>query len=151
MLWIDLGIICICQTEAAFPDTGRGIRFEHHRRRYKALPMYDEYYHFRTADRLTGIWYLAWLPDPVCYEQSFFDIADKGCPYICTVPEWEDTVRMMLRFYLNASPDHRIAVLPRVQDRSDDVVHKEPYSLDGFMDGLKCGNIRFNELYFIKE
>ena len=148
MILIDFGIICREQKRRSTPKNISKVRFESHIRKANSDAMYDDYYHFEDADKLTGVWYLAWLTDDIFLEQSFFDIADKGSPWICSVPEWEDTVREILEFYLKASPIHKIAVLPRIQDRSENVTHEE-CTLDEFMDKLRAGDIRWNELYNI--
>ena len=150
MILIDFGIICREQTKRSFPRSIPKVRFQSHIRRENSDAMYDDFYHFEDADKLTGIWYFAWLTDDIFLEQSFFDIADKGSPWIYAVPEWEETVRAILAFYLKASPIHKIAVLPRIQDRSENVTHAE-CTLDEFMDKLKAGDIRWNELYNIGE
>ena len=110
--------------------------------------MYDDWYHFEDADKLRGVWYFVWLTKDIILEQSLFDIADKSSPYIYVVPEWEDTVRRILEFYLKASPIHRIAVLLRIQDRSQNVTHDE-CTLDDFLDMLRAGDVWWNELYNI--
>lgn len=63
--------------------------------------------------------------------------------------EWYDTVRKILAFYLDESPEHRIAVLIREQDNSDDISHPS-ITPDGFMNKLFEGKVRWNELYFIE-
>ncbi|WP_295152932.1 hypothetical protein [uncultured Ruminococcus sp.] len=148
MILIDLGIICLGQTKRTFPRSIPKVRYRSHVRREDSAPMYDEWYHFEAADRLTGIWYLAWLTDDIFLEQSMFDIAEKGSPNIYVVPEWEDTVRELLGYYLKESPIHRIAVLLRIQDRSENVTHEE-CTLDEFMEMLRAGDVRWNELYHI--
>lgn len=148
MILIDFGVICREQKRRLIPKNLPKVRFESHIRKETSDAMYDEYYHFEAADKLTGVWYLAWLTDDIFLEQSFFDIADKGSPWIYVVPEWERTVKEILAFYLKASPIHKIAVLPRIQDRSENVTHEE-CTLDEFMDKLRSGDIRWNELYNI--
>ena len=78
MILIDFGIICREQTKRSFPRSIPKVRFQSHIRRENSEAMYDEFYHFEDADKLTGIWYFAWLTDEIFLEQSFFDIADKG-------------------------------------------------------------------------
>ena len=148
MILIDFGIICREQKRRTVPKHIPKVRFESHIRKENSDPMYYDYYHFEAADKLTGIWYFAWLSDDIFLEQSFFDIADKGSPWICAVPEWEDTVREILEFYLRSSPIHKIAVLPRIQDKSENVTHEE-CSLDEFMEMLRAGDVRWNELYMV--
>ena len=150
MILIDFGIICREQTKRTFPRgrSAEKVRFQSHIRREDSYPMYDDWYHFEDADKLRGVWYFVWLTKDIILEQSLFDIADKSSPYIYVVPEWEDTVRRILEFYLKASPIHRIAVLLRIQDRSQNVTHDE-CTLDEFMDMLRAGDVRWNELYNI--
>lgn len=148
MIWIDFGIICIGQEQISQPPDWKDIVVEGYRRMADSAPFYNESYHFAAADALTGCWYQIWLPDPRCYEDSFFDIADRGVPYVQTVPGWTASVEKILRFYLAQSPVHRIAVLLRVQDRSDNVVHPL-CSLDVFLQRLHDGEIRWNEVYHV--
>ena len=148
MILIDFGIICREQTKRTFPRGIPKVRFRSHIRRADSDAMYDDFYHFEDADKLTGVWYFAWLTDDIFLEQSFFDIADKGSPHIYAVPEWEAAVRRILAFYLKASPIHKIAVLLRIQDRSENVTHDE-CTLDEFMEKLRAGDVRWNELYNI--
>ena len=86
MILIDFGIICREQKRRSVPKNISKVRFESHIRKANSDAMYDDYYHFEDADKLTGVWYLAWLTDDIFLEQSFFDIADKGSPWICSVP-----------------------------------------------------------------
>ena len=148
MILIDFGVICCGQKKRIFPRGIPKLRFKSSIRKENSGPMYDEWYHFEAADRLTGIWYLVWLTEDLFLEESFFDIADKGSPNIYVVPEWEDTVRRVPEFYIDRSPIHRIAVLLRIQDRSENVTHEE-CTLGEFMEMLKAGNVRWNELYNI--
>ena len=148
MILIDFGIICIGQEKRRFPKGLKSVRFESHKRTEKSEEMYDDWYNFKTADRLTGMWYFVWLTDDIFLEQSFFDIAPKGSPWVIAQPEWKDTVERILRFYIERSPQKKIAVLLRIQDRSEDVSHKQ-CTLCEFMDLLTQGSIRWNELYFI--
>ena len=112
-------------------------------------PLYNESYHFHTADSLQGYWYNIWLPEAICYEESFFDISPRGIPCVNVAPKWADHVRNILSFYLNESPVHEIAVLLRVQDRSNDIVHP-CRSLGDFLLALEEGSVNWNELYFIQ-
>ena len=148
MILIDFGIICREQKRHTVPKDIPKVRFGSYIRKENSGAMYYGYYSFEAADKLTGVWYFAWLTDDIFLEQSFFDIADKGSPWIYAVPEWEETVREILAFYLKASPIHKIAVLLRIQDRSENVTHEE-CSLDEFMDKLRTGDVRWNELYNI--
>ncbi len=150
MIYIDFGIICIEQTKKTFPKNVKNLKFEVYRRTEKSDAMYNEWYHFHTADMLTGNWYLVWRKDDI----SHFDIPDdKDCTYgpppVCVEPASKDVVRKLLEFYIEKSPIHRIAVLLRLQDESDDVSHPV-CTLDEFMNDLAEGNIRSNELYFIE-
>ena len=61
-------------------------------------------------------------------------------------PEW--FCQEILEFYINESPEHKIAVLLRVQDDSNDIVHPL-CKLDDFVNYLKEGNIKWNELYYV--
>ena len=149
MIWIDFGIICIGQEQLSAPADRNGIIFEGYQRTADSEPFYNEFYHFHTADKLLGCWYNIWLPAPDCYEESFFDIAPKGVPYVEVVPKWADTVERILSFYIKESPSKEIAVLLRVQDKSHDAVHPD-CSLSEFVQALSQGNIKWNELYFIK-
>ena len=109
---------------------------------------YSSDYRFHTADNLLGYWYNIWLPESIRYEESFFDIASKGVPYVEVVPKWSDYVAKILSFYINESPYNKIAVLLRIQDRSNDIVHPA-CSLSEFVQALSDGNIKWNELYFV--
>lgn len=149
MIFIDFGIICIGQSKSSFPQNIKNVRFEVCKRTTDSEPMYNEWYHFHTADKLLGNWYLVWLSRNFFYEQSFFDIADKGSPWIYLEPKWKDTVKRILAFYIQASPIHQIAVLLRIQDKSDDISHSV-CSLKEYIDALITGNIKWNELYFVK-
>lgn len=149
MLWIDFGIICIGQTGCALPEHIKNIRFDVFERTAGSEPMYRDGYHFHTADQLVGMWYLAWLPEEIMYDESFFEIADAGCPCVYAVPKWVDTVKQVIEFYLQESPVHRIAVLLRVQDESNDISHPN-CALDAYMKALTEGKIKWNELYFIQ-
>ena len=111
-------------------------------------PLYNESYHFNTADKLMGCWYNIWFPQPICYEESFFDIATKGIPYIEIVPKWTEYVKDILSFYIDQSLTKKIAVLLRVEDFSNDTVHSD-CSIDEFIQELTEGNIKWNELYFV--
>ena len=149
MIWIDFGIICIGQKQPSVPLNMKDFVFENYERTSHSEPFYNEDYHFYTADKLTGYWYKIWLPDPICYEESFFDIATKGVPYIEVVPKWTEYVTNILSFYIEQSPIKKIAVLLRVQDSSNDTVHSD-YTIDEFIQGLTKGNIKWNELYFVQ-
>ena len=148
MLWIDFGIICIGQEQISTPADMDCIVFEGYRRTADSEPFYNKEYHFQTADNLLGCWYNIWLPEPICYEESFFDIASKGVPYVEVVPKWFDYVAKILSFYINESPCKKIAVLLRIEDESNDTVHPD-YSLSKFVQALREGNIKWNELYFV--
>ena len=148
MIWIDFGIICIGQEQISVPADMNDIVFEGYQRTAVSEPFYNDSYHFHTADKLIGCWYNIWLPESICYEESFFDIASKGVPYVEVVSKWAEYVKKLLSFYIDQSPFNRIAVLLRVQDSSNDTVHSD-CSLDDFIQGLSAGNIKWNELYFI--
>ena len=148
MIWIDFGIICIGQEQTSSPLSMNDIVIEGYKRTADSEPFYNENYHFHTADKLTGCWYNIWLPEPSCYEESFFDIAAKGVPYIEVVPKWTKYVKDLLSFYIDQSPINKIAVLLRVQDSSNDTVHSD-CCIDEFIQGLTVGNIKWNELYFV--
>jgi len=148
MIWIDFGIICIGQEQTSAPSGVSDIVIEGHPRTVDSAPFYGDGYHFDTADKLTGCWYNIWLPHPMCYDESFFDIAAKNVPYVETVPKWRECVKKLLAFYIAQSPCGQIAVLLRVQDSSDDTVHP-PCSLDEFVQRLDAGRIKWNELYFV--
>ncbi len=148
MIWIDFGIICIGQEQTSAPLNMNDIVVEGYERTADSATFYNENYHFHTADKLMGCWYNIWLPEPICYEESFFDIATKGVPYIEVVPKWIEYVKDLLSFYIDQSPINKIAVLLRVQDFSNDTVHFD-CSIDEFIQGLTVGNIKWNELYFV--
>lgn len=150
MIWIDFGIICIGQTKPSIPPNINSNDIEIYKRTISSEAQYDEWYNFHTADTLIGYWYIPWLPEEIMYDESFFDISEKGCPWMNVVPKWEGTVKSILEFYLNESPNHKIAVLLRIQDKSNDTVHSV-CKIDEFMNELIEGNIRWNELYFIEE
>lgn len=152
MIWVDFGIICIGQKNSSVPsDVADKLIVDIHDRQGDSSPLYDKtYYNFCTADKLNGYWYNFFLPDPACFEESLFDISHRDIPYITILPKWVDTVRRILEFYINESPDNRIAVLIRIQDNSDDVEHSVR-SIDEFMGELIDGNIRWNELYYIQK
>lgn len=148
MIWIDFGIICIEQEQISVPSGMNDVVIEGHRRTADSGPFYNEEYHFHTADKLSGCWYNIWLPEPICYDESFFDIASKGVPYVEAVPKWLACIKTLLSFYISQSPVNKIAILLRVQDASDDTVHSD-YSLDEFVRMLTEGNVKWNELYFV--
>lgn len=148
MILIDFGIICIGQSEITYPKGIKNVRFEVEDRQDHSEPMYDEWYHFQTADSLSGKWYFVWLSRNIYLEQSFFDISDKGDTCIYVESKWKDTVRTILDFYIQESPTHQIAVLLRMQDRSDNISHPV-CTLDEFMKYLAAGEVKWNELYFI--
>lgn len=148
MIWIDFGIICIGQENNSVPHEIKDIVVEAYTRTVDSEPFYIETYSFDTADMLSGIWYNIWLPEPICYEESFFDISTKQTPYVNVVPKWTGLVQRILSFYINESPVRKIAVLLRVQDTSNDVVHP-PCKLDDFIQALKEGNVKWNELYYV--
>ena len=148
MIWIDFGIICIGQEQISLHSNMNDIVVEGYRRTADSEPFYDESYHFHTADKLMGYWYNIWLPEPICYEESFFDIAAKCGPYVEVVQKWAEHVKKLLSFYKDQSPINKIAVLLRVEDFSNDTVHSD-CSLDEFIHELTVGNIKWNELYFI--
>lgn len=148
MIWIDFGIICIGQEQISSPSNMNDIIVEGYQRTEDSDPFYNEYYHFHTADKLLGCWYNIWLPESICYEESFFDIASKGIPYIEMVPKWSAYIKTILSFYINESPCNKIAVLLRIEDKSNNVVHPD-CSLSEFIQALSEGNIKWNELYFV--
>ncbi len=149
MIWIDFSIICIDQAKPSIPPNIKSDDIDIYERTADSGSFYPLDYNFRTADALTGYWYMIWLPEEIKYDESFFDISERNCPWINVIPKWKDTVINVLEFYLNESPKHRIAVLLRVQDDSNDVVHPV-CKLDEFINDLTEGNIRYNELYFIE-
>lgn len=148
MIWIDFGVICIGQEQISMPLDMNDIIVEGYQRTEDSEAFYNEYYHFHTADKLLGCWYNIWLPEPICHEESFFDITSKGMPYVEVVPKWSDCVKTILSFYIKESPYNKIAVLLRIQDKSNNVVHSD-CCLSEFIQALSEGNIRWNELYFI--
>ena len=148
MIWIDFGIICIGQEQISVPSGMKDVVIEGHQRVADSGPFYNEEYHFHTADKLLGCWYNIWLPEPICYDESFFDIASKGVPYAEAVPKWLACVKALISFYISQSPINKIAILLRVQDDSNDTVHSD-CSLDEFVRMLTEGNIKWNELYFV--
>lgn len=148
MIWIDFGIICIGQKQISVPSGMKDIVVEGCQRTADSEPLYNEFYHFHTADKLLGCWYNIWLPEPICYEESFFDIAPEGIPYVEAAPKWSECVENILSFYISQSPTNEIAVLLRVQDTSDDIVHSD-CSFDEFIRALTEGKIKWNELYFV--
>ena len=93
MIWIDFGIICIGQEQISLHSNMNDIVVEGYRRTADSEPFYDESYHFHTADKLMGYWYNIWLPEPICYEESFFDIAAKCGPYVEVVQKWAEHVK----------------------------------------------------------
>ena len=97
---------------------------------------------------LGGYWYKIWFPEPICYEESFFNVAMKGVPYVEVDPKWTGYVKDFLSFYINQSPVNKIAVLLRVQDSSNDTIHSD-CSIDEFVRELTIGNIKWNELYVV--
>ena len=149
MIWIDFTVICIGQSEISIPNDIPDVRFDAYRRTTDSEPIYHESYHFQTADNLLGNLYFVWLPEEICYDQSFFDIDRKGSPWVYVDTKWENTVKSVLQFYLQESPIHQIAVLLRTQDESADISHPI-CSLEAYMNALTEGNIRWNELYFIE-
>lgn len=149
MIWIDFGIICIGQEQISVPSNTKNIVVEGYHRTEDSEPFYNENYHFNTADKLLGCWYNIWLPEAICCEESFFDVAAKGIPYVKVVPKWSKCVENVLSFYISQSPTNKIAVLLRVQDTSNDTVHPD-CSLDEFIHALTHGKIKWNELYFIR-
>ena len=149
MCWIDFGIICIEQAEVALPEGMMDFRFEYYKRTVNSEPLYDNWYHFNTADKLPGYWYFIWMPCESRFDESFFDMTEKGCPWVCVKPKWKDTVKKILAFYIQQSPVHQIAVLLRIQSESRNAFHSY-CTLDAFMDALMAGNIKWNELYFIE-
>ena len=164
----DFVIICIGQAAPSFPEclgelsydeqrereictlseNEKAIEFEPYKRRQGDEPIYDDFYHFGTADALAGVLYFVWHREFL--EDSFFDFAgEAGSKHVCIVPKWDKTVRELLEYYISQSPEHRIAVLLRMQDRSDDTVH-EPCGIDEFMRLLRCGEAVWNELYLVE-
>ena len=148
MIWIDFGIICIGQEQIIAPTDMNDIVFEGYGRTVNSEPFYSKEDNFHTADKLLGCWYKIWLPEPICYEESFFDIASKGIPYVEVVPKWSGYVEKILSFYINESPCKKIAVLLRIEEKSNDTVHSD-CSLSEFVQKLGEGNIKWNELYFV--
>ena len=73
MIWIDFGIICIGQEQISVPADMNDIVFEGYQRTADSEPFYSKDYHFHTADNLLGCLYNIWLPESICYEESFFD------------------------------------------------------------------------------
>ena len=147
MIWMDFGILCIGQEQISVPSNMTNVDIEWEQRCSDSEPLYYEE-HFHTADKLLGYRYKIWLPDPICYEESFFDIAPKGIPYVEVVPKWSACVKSLLAFYISQSPVNRVVILLRVQDVSDDTVHSD-CSLDEFVRMLTEGNVKWNELYFV--
>lgn len=150
MIIADFGVICIEQTKCTYPKGIENIRFETYHRVPGSKPMYMEYYNFHTADMLTGYWYFVWPKDELLYKKPFFDLGEKGCPWVVVIQEWTEIVRKVLEFYIEQSPQNRIAVLIREQDQSDDIVHSA-MKIDAYMENLIAGNIRWNELYFVEK
>lgn len=148
MIMIDFGIICIGQEELSKPSDINGITVEGYRRTVDSDPFYIETYNFHTADKLLGYWYNIWLPESIIYKESFFDISHKDIPWIEVVPKWSKHVEDLLAFYINESPVNKIAVLLRIEDDSHDIVHPE-CSFDDFIQMLKEGSVRWNELYYV--
>jgi len=148
MIWIDFDVICIGQEQISIPADMNDIVIEGHQRTADSEPFYDRSYNFDTADRLSGCWYQIWVPEPLCYEESFFDISSGGVPCVEVVPKWSHHAEKVLSFYLKQSPAGRIAVLLRIQDTSDDIVHS-PCSLEEFVRMLHEGSVRWNELYYV--
>ncbi len=155
LLWcgilVDFGIISIGQTEKTYPELKDKLRFQAYKRnlgKTKSKPFYwdTEFYPFSTAYDLKGVWYLPWFPYEVNLIEYFFEM--KEGPYLRVNPKYESLVRKLLRFYLDESPEKKVAVLLCIQEKSKDLVH-EPMKLKAFMDDLKEGKIRWNELYFI--
>ncbi len=143
MIWIDFGVICIGQTEKAFPHELEDLQFDACNRSDNSESIYGEHYDFRSADALSGYWYNIWLPETLCYNDSFFDISHRNVPWVKVVPKWENTVKRILEFYIKESPEHRIAVLLRIEDKSENCVHL-PCCIDYFMNALRCGCVRWN-------
>lgn len=148
MILIDFGIICLEQSQKSFPEDIQNVRFESYTRTAYSKPMYNEWYHFQDADKLVGVWYFAWLTEDIAFEESFFEIDDKGCPWIYVESKWKRTVKDLLEFYIQESPIHQIAVILRVQDESNNASHSV-CTVNEFMKSLELGNTRWNELYYI--
>ena len=148
MIMIDFGIICIGQEELSKPSDINGITVEGYQRTVDSGPFYIETYDFHTADKLLGYWYNIWLPESIIYKESFFDISYKDMPWIEVVPKWSKYVENILAFYINESPVNKIAVLLRIEDDSYDIVHPECSFVD-FIQMLKEGRVRWNELYYV--
>ena len=149
MIWIDFGIICIGQEKKSVPPNTDNLVIEAYQRTANAEQFYNENYNFHTADKQVGIWYNIWLSEPICYDESLFDISSEQIPNVCVVPKYEALVKQLLEFYLDESPEHNIAVLLRVEDKSNDTVHSL-CTLDDFIQALKAGKVKWNELYFIR-
>ena len=149
MIWIDFGIICIGQEKKSVPPNTDNLVIEEYQRTANAEQFYNENYSFHTADKQVGVWYNIWLSELSCYDESLFDISSEQIPNVCVVPKYEALVKQLLEFYLDESPEHNIAVLLRVEDKSNDTVHSL-CTLDDFIQALKAGTIKWNELYFIR-
>lgn len=150
MIIADFCVICIGQTQRAYPKEIEDVCFETYERVAGSKSMYDAWYNFHTADTLIGYWYLVWPKDEILYEKPFFDLSKKGCPWVVVIQEWAETVRKVLEFYIEQSPKKKIAVLIREQDESNDIVHST-IKINEFMEDLIAGNILWNELYFIEK
>ena len=148
MIWIDFNVICIGQNKKTIPCDIKDIVIDAYKRTKRSRPFYISSYNFQTADKLLGSWYSIRLQDDICYDESLFDISPDDIPYVMVVPKWLELVKKVLLFYLNASPVNKIAVLLRVQDKSDDTINRE-YSLDEFVQALIAGKIKWNELYYV--
>lgn len=154
LLWCgvlaDFGIICIGQEEKTYPDL-KDLKFQAFRRnlgKTRSKPFYydKDYYGFRSAYDLKGIWYLPMFDYKLNLMEYFFEM--KEGPDLRVNPKYEDTVRKLLSFYLEKSPEKKIAVLLCIQEKAGDVTH-EPVKLKEFMSLLKAGSVRWNELYII--
>lgn len=149
MIIADFGIICIGQTKCTYPEGIEDIQFETYKRKANSKAMYNKWYNFHTADTLIGYWYFVWPKDEDLYEKPFFDLGPKGCPWVIVVQEWAETIRKVLEFYLKQSPENKVAVLIREQDKSNDIIHSA-IKFNDFIEKLIAGDIRWNELYFIE-
>lgn len=148
MIWIDFGIICIGQKKPSLPPDIGNLVIEARQREDNAEPFYNENYNFHTADKQVGFWYNIWLPEPICFNESLFDISPHHIPCVSVVPKYEEIVKQLLEFYLNESLEHKIAILLRVEDKSNDIMHPS-CRLDDFIKALKEGTVKWNELYFV--
>lgn len=148
MIIADLNIICINQKKKrAFIDKAR-LTCEAHNRNRSMSPVYATD-NFGVADGLKGWWY-TYLPSKAYFFDSpFFDLNLRDNDNAVELnPQWNDLLCTLLSFFIKESPCGTIGFLIRLQDKSDNMVHGK-YCLEEFMQELRLGNIRYNELYFI--